>query len=113
MNVGEDDSDPKPAEPAASGRPASVRGRRVRAENVTIFPYAHPASNTFRVRLDLPAGPGPHPAVVLVHGSGADAATIGTSSRGSPPVVFLAKPYCLGALVDAVEEAVGLREKDH
>ena len=29
---------------------------RVRAENVTIFPYAHPASNTFRVRLDLPAG---------------------------------------------------------
>lgn len=29
---------------------------RVRAENVTIFPYAHSASNTFRVRLDLPAG---------------------------------------------------------
>jgi pimeloyl-ACP methyl ester carboxylesterase len=26
-------------------------------------------------RLDLPEGPGPHPAIVLVHGSGADAAT--------------------------------------
>jgi RND family efflux transporter MFP subunit len=29
---------------------------RVKAENLTIFPYAHSASNTFRVRLDLPAG---------------------------------------------------------
>lgn len=29
---------------------------RVRAENLTIFPYAHSGSNTFRVRLDLPAG---------------------------------------------------------
>lgn len=29
---------------------------RVQAENLTIFPYAHSASNTFRVRLDLPAG---------------------------------------------------------
>ena len=33
----------------------SAQGR-VRADNVTIFPYAHSASNTFRVRLDLPAG---------------------------------------------------------
>jgi RND family efflux transporter MFP subunit len=29
---------------------------RVEATNVTIFPYAHSASNTFRVRLDLPQG---------------------------------------------------------
>ncbi len=29
---------------------------RVQADNVTIFPYAHSASNTFRVRLDLPVG---------------------------------------------------------
>jgi RND family efflux transporter MFP subunit len=29
---------------------------RVRADDLTIFPYAHSASNTFRVRLDLPAG---------------------------------------------------------
>ena len=29
---------------------------RVQAENLTIFPYAHSASNTFRIRLDLPAG---------------------------------------------------------
>ena len=29
---------------------------RVQANDLTIFPYAHSASNTFRVRLDLPAG---------------------------------------------------------
>jgi len=29
---------------------------RVEATSVVIFPYAHSASNTFRVRLDLPAG---------------------------------------------------------
>ena len=29
---------------------------RVEATSVTIFPYAHSASNTFRVRLDLPQG---------------------------------------------------------
>lgn len=29
---------------------------RVEAESLTIFPYAHSASNTFRVRIDLPAG---------------------------------------------------------
>ena len=29
---------------------------RVEASEVTIFPFAHSASNTFRVRLDLPAG---------------------------------------------------------
>jgi RND family efflux transporter MFP subunit len=29
---------------------------RVEAADVTIFPYAHSASNTFRVRLDLPGG---------------------------------------------------------
>lgn len=29
---------------------------RVEAEDVTIFPFAHSASNTFRVRLELPAG---------------------------------------------------------
>lgn len=29
---------------------------RVEATELTIFPYAHSASNTFRVRLDLPAG---------------------------------------------------------
>ena len=29
---------------------------RVTATDVTIFPYAHSASNTFRVRLELPAG---------------------------------------------------------
>lgn len=29
---------------------------RVEATDVTIFPYAHSASNTFRVRLELPAG---------------------------------------------------------
>jgi len=29
---------------------------RVEATNVTIFPYAHTASNTFRVRLELPDG---------------------------------------------------------
>ena len=29
---------------------------RIRADGLTIFPYAHSASNTFRVRLDLPAG---------------------------------------------------------
>jgi RND family efflux transporter MFP subunit len=31
-------------------------GNRVEATNVTIFPYAHSASNTFRVRLELPEG---------------------------------------------------------
>ena len=31
-------------------------GGRVEATGVTIFPYAHSASNTFRVRLDLPQG---------------------------------------------------------
>jgi multidrug efflux pump subunit AcrA (membrane-fusion protein) len=29
---------------------------RVEAASVTIFPFAHSASNTFRVRLELPAG---------------------------------------------------------
>ena len=29
---------------------------RVKATDITIFPYAHSASNTFRVRLDLPEG---------------------------------------------------------
>jgi len=45
---------------------ANVRGQkkafvltdqgRVEAEDVTIFPFAHGASNTFRVRIDLPEG---------------------------------------------------------
>ncbi|MCP3960140.1 MAG: alpha/beta fold hydrolase [bacterium] len=54
-----------------SGMPA-LSGRRLgRAEDVEL----RSGEVTLGGRLDLPESPGPHPAIVLVHGSGDDAAT--------------------------------------
>ncbi len=53
-----------------AGEPTA--GRRVGASAPVAFERD---GVTLRGRLDLPEGPGPHPAVVLVHGSGRSAAT--------------------------------------
>lgn len=51
---------------------AEVAGRRVNSQRAVRF---GDGAVTLSGRLDLPAGDGPHPAVVLVHGSGSYAAT--------------------------------------
>ncbi len=53
------------------GEPA-LSGRRVGREKGVTFSSG---TVTLAGRLDLPDGPGPHPGIVLVHGSGSDAAT--------------------------------------
>lgn len=80
---------------------------RIGAEDMTIFPFAHSASNTFRVRLELPAGqfglyPGMFVKVAFV---------VGESERLLVPVgALIRRSEVTGVYVVADDDSVRLRQ---
>lgn len=82
-------------------------GQRVRATAVTVFPYADPATHTFRVRVELPAGSkGLYPGMTVKV-----AFAVGEAKRLLVPTSALVRRGELtGVYVIGADHAVGLRQ---
>nr|WP_091075071.1 hypothetical protein [Micromonospora nigra] len=72
-------------------KPASVTGT-VTNTNITVTATDNGRSASFSARVDLPSGPGPFPAVVVLGGFGADTATI----RAAGVAVISYDPLAVG-----------------
>lgn len=82
-------------------------GRRVAAAKVTVFPYADPATHSFRVRVELPAGrTGLYPGMTVKV-----AFAVGAATRLLVPVSALVRRGELsGVYVIGTDHSVGLRQ---
>ncbi|HEX5488855.1 MAG TPA: efflux RND transporter periplasmic adaptor subunit [Rhodanobacteraceae bacterium] len=82
-------------------------GTRVQAAKMTVFPYADPATHSFRVRVELPAGgSGLYPGMTVKV-----AFAIGAATRLLVPVDALVRRGELSAVyVIAADHSVGLRQ---
>lgn len=98
------------AEAIRAARTAAIiedDGTRVPAAKVTVFPYADPATHTFRVRVELPAGSkGLYPGMTVKV-----AFAVGKAKRLLVPVSALVRRGELtGVYVIGTDNAVGLRQ---
>lgn len=82
-------------------------GQRARAAGMTVFPYADPATHTFRVRVELPAGtPGLYPGMTVKV-----AFAIGEAKRLLVPASALAqRSEISGVYVVGADQSVSLRQ---
>lgn len=92
---------------AAAVLPGVGDAGRIRAQNMIVFPYADPASHTFRVRVTLPAGtPGLYPGMTVKV-----AFAVGEAQRLLVPENALVhRGEVSGVYVVAPDHAVSLRQ---